>query len=132
MSFFPAMPKSVTEFFRGSQTNDVELWAGSFAPDGVFHDPVGSDPIVGRDSIRERLKGAMAAFDPFNGLQPTVAYATGGSVAVSWIGAVVHRETGNTVNWAGITVFDLNADGSIHTASAYFNHDVFSAQLNGH
>ncbi|MGC0367273.1 steroid delta-isomerase [Rhodococcus sp. 27YEA15] len=126
---FPAMPQKVAQFFEGSQTSDPRMWADSFSKDGLFYDPVGSDPIDGRENIYARLVGAFDAFKPFYGLTPESAFTTGGVTAVKWSGAVVHRESGSPVNWAGITVFELTDSGEIANARAYFNHDVFAAQL---
>ncbi|MFI5807461.1 nuclear transport factor 2 family protein [Streptomyces sp. NPDC051561] len=125
---FPAMPKAVHQFYAGSQAADAELWAGAFAEDGLFHDPVGSEPIRGREAILARLRKVIPLFDPFLGITPVEAFTTGGQTAVLWRGAVVSTE-GNPVNWSGITVYRLDDEGLIAEASAYFHHGVFSAQL---
>ncbi|MDQ4504036.1 nuclear transport factor 2 family protein [Sinomonas sp. ASV322] len=127
---FPAMPPAVAEFYRGSQIPDADLWAGAFAADGVFHDPVGSEPIVGREAIRAKLTAVIPKFPGFYGLTPLTAHTVAGRTAVGWTGAVV-AANGNPINWSGITIFTLDEDGLIADAAAYFNHDVFVAQLNG-
>ncbi|MFC4913195.1 nuclear transport factor 2 family protein [Actinomadura gamaensis] len=127
---FPAMPASVLEFFAASQRGDAAAWAATFAEDGVFHDPVGQPPIVGRDAVHAFIGSVLPNFDPFLGLTPVEAHTVGNSVAVSWRGAAVSKD-GRPVNWSGINIYDLNADGLIKEARAYFNHAVFAAQLTG-
>ncbi|GAA1034856.1 MULTISPECIES: nuclear transport factor 2 family protein [Amycolatopsis] len=125
-----AMPPAVTQFFTASQSGDADAWAGAFAADGVFHDPVGEPPIVGRAAIREFIASVLPNFSPFLGLTPREAHAVGGSVAVSWSGAAV-TGSGVPVNWSGINVYDLDEDGLISEARAYFNRAIFQAQLTG-
>ncbi|ATL31128.1 hypothetical protein KY5_6110 [Streptomyces formicae] len=125
---FPAMPKAVHQFYAGSQAADADLWAGAFAENGLFHDPVGSEPIRGREAILARLRKVIPQFDPFLGITPVDAYTTGGQTAVHWRGAVVTTD-GKPVNWSGISVFRLDEDGLIAELWAYFHHGVFTAQL---
>ncbi|WP_415950011.1 nuclear transport factor 2 family protein [Streptomyces sp. KLOTTS4A1] len=125
---FPAMPKAVHQFYAGSQAADADLWAEAFAEDGIFHDPVGSRPIEGREAIRAKLHNVIPRFDPFLGITPIDAYTTGGQTAVSWRGAVVTTD-GKPVNWAGIHVYRLDEQGLIAELWAYFHHGVFAAQL---
>ncbi|MFI1913620.1 nuclear transport factor 2 family protein [Nocardia sp. NPDC020380] len=124
----PAMPAAVLQFFRASQSGDAESWAAAFAEDGVFHDPVGKPPILGRKAIREFIASVLPNFSPFLGLTPHQAHTVGRSVAVSWSGAAV-SVTGVPVNWSGINVYELGADGLIVEAKAYFNQEIFQAQL---
>ncbi|WP_280232929.1 nuclear transport factor 2 family protein [Nocardia cyriacigeorgica] len=124
----PAMPTAVMQFFTASQSGDADAWADAFATDGVFHDPVGEPPIVGRPAIREFIASVLPNFNPFLGLTPRDAYTVANSVAVSWTGAAV-TGTGIPVNWSGINVYDLDADGLIREARAYFNRAIFQVQL---
>ncbi|AHH16658.1 SnoaL-like domain-containing protein [Nocardia nova SH22a] len=124
----PAMPAAVMQFFTASQSGDARAWAASFATDGVFHDPVGEPPIVGRTAIQEFIASVLPNFSPFLGLTPREAHIVGNSVAVSWSGAAVAK-TGTPVNWSGINVYDLDEDGLIREARAYFNRADFRAQL---
>jgi len=126
---FPAMPKAVHQFYAGSLAADAELWAGAFAEDALFFDPVGSEPIRGREAILARLRKVIPMFDPFIGITPIDAYTTGGETAVSWRGAVVSND-GKPVNWSGISVYRLDDEGLIAEARLYFHHGVFTAQLN--
>ncbi|GAA1949375.1 nuclear transport factor 2 family protein [Kitasatospora viridis] len=126
---FPAMPAAVSQFFDASQRADADAWADSFAPDALFHDPVGTEPLRGREAIREFIAGVLPNFAPFLGLTPLEAHTVGGFTAVSWRGAAVSLD-GRPVNWSGINVYELDpASGLIREAKAYFNHAVFAAQL---
>ncbi|NEW53428.1 nuclear transport factor 2 family protein [Nocardia cyriacigeorgica] len=124
----PAMPAAVMKFFAASQSADADAWADAFAVDGVFHDPIGEPPIVGRPAIREFIASVLPNFSLFLGLTPREAHTVGNSVAVCWSGAAV-TTTGTPVNWSGINVYDLDDDGLIHEARAYFNRAIFQAQL---
>ncbi|AYF74132.1 nuclear transport factor 2 family protein [Nocardia yunnanensis] len=126
----PAMPAAVLEFFTASQRGDAEAWAATFAENGVFHDPVGTPPILGRNAIHDFIAGVLPNFEPFLGLTPHQAHTVGASVAVSWSGAAVSL-SGRPVNWSGINVYELDADGLIAEAKAYFNREIFQAQLKG-
>lgn len=64
---FPAMPAAVSQFFDASQRADADAWADSFAPDALFHDPVGTEPLRGREAIREFIAGVLPNFAPFLG-----------------------------------------------------------------
>lgn len=127
---FPAMPKSVANFYRGSLAADPVQWASGFADDALFYDPVGSEPLKGRATIEAHIASFLPNFDPFGGLQPTEAHTVGNNVAVSWTGAALST-SGNPVNWSGISVFELDESGAIATATVFFNQSVFVAQLNG-
>ncbi len=124
----PAMPAAVMQFFTASQTGDADAWAAAFTVDGVFHDPVGEPPIVGRTAIGEFIASVLPNFSPFLGLTPHEAHTAGNAVAVSWTGAAVTL-AGTPVNWSGINIYDLDEDGQIREARAYFNRAIFQAQL---
>ncbi|WP_433142904.1 nuclear transport factor 2 family protein [Actinomadura nitritigenes] len=125
---FPAMPAAVLRFFAASQEGDATAWASAFAEDGAFHDPVGQPPTVGRDAIRDFIASVLPRFRPFLGLTPVEAHTVGRSVAVSWRGAAVSL-SGAPVNWSGINVYELDGDGLIREARAYFDQRIFQAQL---
>lgn len=125
---FPAMPASVMQFFTASQAGDIDAWADAFAADGVFHDPVGRPPIVGRAAIRAFIASVVPGFHPFLGLTPHEAHTVGNQVAVAWRGAAVSQD-GKPVNWSGINIYELDETGLIKDAKAYFNSAVFQAQL---
>ncbi|MEV4252831.1 nuclear transport factor 2 family protein [Spirillospora sp. NPDC049652] len=127
---FPAMPHAVLQFFRASQEGDADTWANAFAQDGVFHDPIGTAPIVGRAAIRDFIASVLPRFQPFLGLTPIEAHTVGDHVAVSWRGAAVALD-GSPVNWSGINIYELDETGLIRDAKAYFNSAVFQAQLTG-
>lgn len=125
---FPAMPRSVDQFFRASQAGDAQAWAAAFAEDALFHDPVGEEPLTGRPAIQAFIESVIPAFDPFLGLTPTEAHTVGNAVAVSWRGSAVSKN-GRPVNWSGINIYELNDEGLIQEAKAYFNRAIFQAQL---
>lgn len=58
------------------------------------------------------------------------AHTVGRHVAVSWHGAAVTSE-GRPVKRSGINIQELDDDGLIRGAKAYFNRAAFQAQLTG-
>lgn len=116
------------QFFTASQDGDTDTWAAAFAHNGVFHDPVGQPPIVGRATIRDFIASVLPNFRPFLGLTPREAHTAGRSAAVAWGGAAVTAQD-IPVNRSGINIYDLDEDGLIQQARAYFNQTVFQAQL---
>ncbi|WP_242890451.1 nuclear transport factor 2 family protein [Actinomadura litoris] len=128
MMTFPAMPPAVLRFFAASQEGDATAWAATFAEDGVFHDPVGQPPLIGRDAIAGFIASVLPRFRPFLGLTPVEAHTVGGFTAVSWRGAAVSL-SGTPVNWSGINVYELDGAGLIREARAYFDQRIFQAQL---
>ncbi|WP_225731933.1 MULTISPECIES: nuclear transport factor 2 family protein [unclassified Nocardia] len=122
------MPPAVLQFFRASQDGDADTWAAAFAEDGVFHDPVGTPPIVGRTAIRDFIASVLPGFDPFLGLTPLIAHTVGDNVAVAWRGAAITPD-GKPVNWSGINIYELAESGRIAVAKAYFDAAIFRAQL---
>ncbi|UCM87594.1 nuclear transport factor 2 family protein [Streptomyces marincola] len=127
---FPAMPRYVDAWFRASIDADPDAWADTWTEDGIFHDPVGDPPVVGREAIRKFIADALPAFKPFLGLTPVEAYYVADSVAVSWRAAAVTGD-GKPVNWAGINIYELAEDGMIKEVRSYFSNAVFQAQANG-
>ncbi|MBO2448496.1 nuclear transport factor 2 family protein [Actinomadura barringtoniae] len=125
---FPAMPQSVDQFFRASQAGDAQAWAAAFAEDAQFHDPIGSTPLIGRPAIQSFIESVIPAFNPFLGLTPFEAHTTGTHVAVTWRGSAVTK-TGRPINWSGINTYELDSEGLIQEAKAYFNQAIFQAQL---
>ncbi|MFJ1896761.1 nuclear transport factor 2 family protein [Streptomyces sp. NPDC088115] len=125
---FPAMPRSVLNFFLASQRADAGAWAESFAVDGLFFDPVGTEPLRGREAIRRHIASVLPEFRPFLGITPVEAHTVAGSVAVSWRAAAVTKSN-RPVNWSGINIYDLDGHGLIKVARAYFSQAVFQAQL---
>ncbi|AYG79783.1 hypothetical protein DWB77_01901 [Streptomyces hundungensis] len=125
---FPAMPRAVLDFFLASQRADADAWAAAFAPQGVFHDPVGEPALVGREAIRKRIHSILPSFRPFLGITPDEAHMSADFVAVSWRGAAVTLKN-RPVNWSGINVFQLDDKGLIKEAWAYFNYAAFKVQL---
>ncbi|WP_067182493.1 hypothetical protein [Microtetraspora niveoalba] len=64
----------------------------------------------------------------FLGMTPREAHTVGESVAVAWSGAAIAAD-GTPVNWSDINIDDLDQDGPIREAGAYFNRAIFQAQL---
>ncbi|WP_326600603.1 nuclear transport factor 2 family protein [Streptomyces sp. NBC_01803] len=124
----PAMPASVLRFFTASHAADAEAWASAFAEDALFHDPVGQPPIEGREAIHAFFADVLSGFSPFLGLTPLQAHTAGDAVAVAWHGSAL-TTAGRPVSWSGINVFELDGQGLISEARAYFDQAVLRAQL---
>jgi steroid delta-isomerase len=118
---------TVRAYFLAIRAMDAEAFANTFAEDGTTFDPVGAPGITGRDAIREFLTSICKNFSSV-GLTEESVFVAGNGAAVKWIGKGTSA-SGKEVNFDGIDVFEINADGKIQTVRAYWNPAEMIAQL---
>lgn len=106
---------------------DAEAFANTFAEDGTTYDPAGSEGITGRDAIREFLTSICKNFKSVALTEDSI-FVAGDGAAVKWTGKGTSA-TGKNVNFEGIDVFEINADGKIQSVRAYWNPAEMIAQL---
>ena len=106
---------------------DADAFANTFAEDGTTYDPVGSEGVTGREAIREFLSSICANFKSVTLTEDSI-FVAGNGAAVKWTGKGTSKN-GKNVNFEGIDVFELNADGKIQTVRAYWNPAEMIAQL---
>ena len=106
---------------------DPEAIASTFAEDGTTYDPVGSKGLTGRDAIREFFSSIYKNFKSVALTEDSI-FVAGGGAAVKWTGKGTSTN-GKNVNFEGIDVFEVDADGKIRTVRAYWNPAEMIAQL---
>lgn len=101
--------------------------ASTFAEDGTTYDPVGSEGVTGWEAIREFFTSILKNFKSV-ALNEDSIFVAGNGAAVKWSGKGTSAN-GKTVNFEGIDVFEVDADGKIRTVRAYWNPAEMIAQL---
>ena len=119
--------RAVRAYFLAIRAMDAEAFANTFAEDGTTRDPVDAPPISGRDGIREFLQSICKNFKSVS-LDEESIFVAGNGAAVKWIGKGISAN-GKEVNFEGIDVFEVNADGKIQNVWAYWNPAEMITQL---
>lgn len=119
--------RAVRAYFLAIRAMDPEAIAGTFAEDGTTYDPVGSAGVTGRDAIREFFSSIYKNFKSVALTEDSI-FVAGDGAAVKWTGKGTSAN-GKNVNFEGIDVFEVDADGKIRTVRAYWNPAEMIAQL---
>src|SRR6266567_2460528 len=119
--------RAVRGYFLAIRAMDADAFANTFAEDGTTCDPMGTPPISGRPAIREFLESICKNFKSVALTEDSV-FVAGNGAAVKWTGKGTSAN-GKEVNFEGIDVFEVNADGKIQTVRAYWNPAEMIAQL---
>ena len=119
--------RAVRNYFLAIRAMDAEAFANIFAEDGTTYDPVGTPGISGRTAIQEFLESICKNFKSV-GLYEDAVFVAGNGAAVKWTGKGTSAG-GKEVNFEGIDVIEVNADGKIQTVRAYWNPAEMIAQL---
>lgn len=117
----------VRAYFLAIRAMDADAFANTFAEDGTTYDPAGSEGVTGRDAIREFFNSICRNFNSVALTEESV-FVAGDGAAVKWTGTGTSAN-GKRVNFEGIDVFEVNADGKIQTVRAYWNPAQMIAQL---
>jgi steroid delta-isomerase len=88
---------------------------------------VGSEGVTGREAIREFFSSILKNFKSV-ALNEDSIFVAGDGAAVKWTGKGTSAN-GRNVNFEGIDVFEVDADGKIRTVRAYWNPAEMIAQL---
>src|SRR6185503_13896755 len=105
--------RAVRAYFLAIRAMDPEAIASTFAEDGTTYDPVGSAGVTGREAIREFFTSIFKNFKSAALTEDSI-FVAGNGAAVKWTGKGTSINGGN-VNFEGIDVFEINADGKIQT-----------------
>ena len=110
------MVETVNAYVAAFDRCDANAVAALYAPDGVVRDPVGSEPIIGRQAIqafyeRSMATGAKLALNgPVRTVQDVCAFA------FEVLLTLPHGEGRIDV----IDIFEFNPDGLIQQMTAYW------------
>jgi steroid Delta-isomerase len=119
--------RAVRAYFLAIRAMDAEAIASTFAEDGTTYDPVGSPGVTGQEAIREFFNSIYKNFKSVALTEDSI-FVAGDGAAVKWTGKGTSA-TGKNVNFEGIDVFEVDADGKIRTVRAYWNPAEMIAQL---
>jgi steroid Delta-isomerase len=109
----------VVRFYAALRLNDVEAWVALFAADAIAADPVGGPVYRGHEGLRAFLSGVLEQFETF-GLTENNVYCVPGGAAVKWTGLGRGRN-GRSVEFEGIDIFEVDAQGLIRSLAAYWD-----------
>jgi steroid Delta-isomerase len=119
--------RAVRAYFLAIRAMDPDAIANTFAEDGTTYDPVGTAGVTGRAAIREFFSSIYKNFKGVALTEDSI-FVAGNGAAVKWTGKGTSAN-GKNVNFEGIDVFEVNADGKIRTVRAYWNPAEMIAQL---
>lgn len=108
----------VDAYVDAMNRNDEDAYVGLFAPDAVFHDPVGQPPHVGHDGIRAFYRGTRALASDIT-LTPSDVIVCG-TEAVMVFG-IRSRVADSEVEIDAVDVFELRDDARIERLKAYWD-----------
>ncbi|MBD2250545.1 nuclear transport factor 2 family protein [Nostoc parmelioides] len=122
-----AIEQVVTAYFANITSMNPEGWIDNFAEDAISHDPVGEPPAKVHEGYRQFIGQLQAVFEK---LEATIEhiFIAANEAAVKWTMVGVSK-SGKPVKFAGITIFEVNAEGKIQTTRAYWNPAQMIAQL---
>src|SRR4026207_711664 len=104
--------RSVVDSYVAAQnTGDRAALLALFAPDGEFHDPVGTPPPVGRDAIGAFFDQVRTMARSF-ALEPKDVIVCGTEAAMVFEIHVTIDDTNSMIS-DGVEIFVVNEDGQI-------------------
>ena len=110
--------EAVSRYFAAIAARDAAAWAANFAPDGQSEDPVGGEPVRGRDALRAFQQGIFDSF-PVMVLTPVEHYYGGAQAAVKW---TCHVESGTAAaDFSGINTYEVDESGAITRHKAFWD-----------
>ncbi|AKG23779.1 nuclear transport factor 2 family protein [Calothrix sp. 336/3] len=119
----------VRSYYENLAAMNPEAVLAHFAADAISHDPVGEPPAKVHEGFKEFIGRLQMVFESLETAIESIFFAPN-SAAVKWTTQGISK-SGKTVTFAGITIFEMNEDGKIHTTRAYWNPAAMLAQLRG-
>ena len=104
-------------------SHDIEAMCNLFAADAIQEDPVGDEPHIGIDAIREFFQ---VGFSHDIKAELTGSARCAGN-AVAFPLSVTFGAEGSQMKLEAIDVFEFNEDGKIQSMKAYWGADNCSA-----
>jgi len=112
-----ATRQAVLAYLASYRTGDIEARLALFAEDATFEDPVGTDPIIGR----EALKAFWAAGAHFDIAMELQTLAVNGLEAAFLFVATLRTQQGDAVTLRVIETLVVNEQGLISRMRAHFD-----------
>ncbi len=123
--------------FRAWNAHDAEAVAAVFAEDAVIRDVAPTEPVRGREAIRERVAGMIAAFPDLELRQLDLVVGADAN-ADRWVFSGTHRgeflglaATGRRIEVEGATFSRFDAAGLVVEDVNFWDVPSLLAQLGG-
>lgn len=120
--------RCVANYFAAIRAMDVQKWRATFAPQATMYDPVGAPPMQGEATLQQYFLQVGGAFKQVSLVEQDV-FICGAHAAVKWQGEGIGHN-GRSVRFAGIDVFEVDAQGKIVQMWGYWNPAALFAELN--
>lgn len=98
---------------------DIEAYLALWSEDMTFQSPVHTEPLRGRAAFAELVRQSFAFSRPLRFDFEHIA-VHGAVVLAEWTIAVARRDSGQTLEWRGMSVADIR-DGVIRMWREYWN-----------
>jgi limonene-1,2-epoxide hydrolase len=98
---------------------DVEAYLAMWAEDMTFQSPLHQPPLRGREAFARLVRQSMAIMKP-EAFDVRHLAVRGRTLLAEWRIAAVHRDSGQHVEWEGMSVADIE-DGRIKRWREYWN-----------
>ncbi|MEM1168406.1 MAG: nuclear transport factor 2 family protein [Cyanobacteria bacterium P01_H01_bin.35] len=121
--------KVVNSYFTNMTAMNAQGWLEIFAEDAVICDPVDKPPMNAK-SDGEKLFALFSKFYDKLELTPNNIFIAGNGAAVKWKMQVVAKN-GKEAVAEGISVFEINENGTIQKLSSYWDEAAMLAQIKG-
>jgi ketosteroid isomerase-like protein len=110
---------AIAEYFRALSARDKTAWFSVIDATAVIHEPVGTSPAEGREGLEQVWQMFTGPFTTL-ALHPDEIYYAGSGAAVRWSASASSGDQ-RTVDFRGISVFEIDVDGKIQTVMSYWD-----------
>jgi steroid Delta-isomerase len=109
---------TIATYFSALRSLDIPTWLTTFDDNAVGYEP-SVPPLQGRQDLERYLTAIASRFDRIE-LQAESIVTFDQEVAVKWQAKAISKQ-GRDVEFSGLDLFAMNADGKIQTLWAYGN-----------
>ncbi len=110
---------AISDYYEAVSLKDLTRWLSLFAKEAEVHDPVGAPAASGRKELEEIWRVMASPFEKLS-IQPDDIFYAGSGAAVKWSAEGTGVNHG-TVEFEGISVFEMAEDGKIQTVMSYWD-----------
>lgn len=117
--FDPIFEQTVAAYHRHLSRLEADAWKALFTDDAEAHEPVGTQPAVGKADLEQVWSVLVGPFKTLS-VEAQEIFHAGSGAAVKWH-ATGESEDGGKVEFSGIRVFEFAEDGRIQTIMSYWD-----------
>ncbi|MFN2426984.1 MAG: nuclear transport factor 2 family protein [Candidatus Binatia bacterium] len=125
----PRVEAAVANYFRTVSMRDKKAWLALFDKSAMLHEPVGATPAEGREGLEQVWQVFTGPFAKLT-LDVNEVFYSGSGAAARW-SAKASSTDGNSTDFAGITVFEIDDEGRIQTVMSYWDPAAVLIELAG-